>query len=185
MRPALIALSASGDIAAWVGAVGTILIGGLAALIAWIQFQHSRFRPNVEAMRDAQRRVLVRIDNEGTGAGNVQWVHLFLPDHRRPQVYQWELNGNLAPVGTQLTPFHIAGGDSVQLFVVPLPNVPLEGLNVKVEFGKNKDSGCLKIADVGGRLPGTTYIDKITNAVNTPVSRGTGIPRHLRTRRTR
>jgi hypothetical protein len=154
-------LTTSGDTAAWIGAAGTWAIGALAGVIAYLQLRHSKFRPKVRAFVDAERRVLVRVDNEGTGAGSVQDVHLFYADHKEPQIYKWELDD--AVTDQQLVPFHLGSGASAQLFLVPDDEVELIGLRVVVAFGNRKKPDCRELKQTAGHLFGTTYIEGVTN----------------------
>ncbi len=48
--------ASSGDLAAWLGTAGTWVVGIVAAFIAWVQYDHNRFKPQVAAYRDSNGR---------------------------------------------------------------------------------------------------------------------------------
>lgn len=151
--------SVSADLAAWVGATGTWVVGVVAGLIAYQQYRRDLFRPTVTAFRDEDERVVVRIINQGAGTGLVQEVNLLPPNHPRGRVryYTWEVDGSPAP-GQRLAPFVLPGRASAQLVLRPEEDTPFDGIRVRVDYGHGRDSGCIGIQPVRGHLSGTTHI---------------------------
>ena len=160
--------------AAWVGAVGTWAVGLVAGWIALMQYRKAKFRPAVWAFRDSVGRIMVRVINEGAGAGFVSDVNLMTPKHlvrgsREGLVfYRWELEG--AASDQRPLPFSLAGGASAQLFLLPreddkaLAGVSLNSLRVRVDYGDGRDSGCRRMQQVAARIFGTTFIAGVTPA---------------------
>jgi hypothetical protein len=151
------------DWAAWVGAIGTWVIGVIAAWIAAVQYRHNKFRPEVWAFCDSAKRILVRIVNQGAGSGLITDVNLLGPDHLENgevQLYWWELQGEQNE--ERPVPFPLAGNSTAQLVLIPDPGVSMAGLSVRVDFGGGRDSGCRRIVAVPARLYGTTVIPGVT-----------------------
>jgi hypothetical protein len=156
------AFAATGDTATWVGSVGTWFVGLVAGVIAWRQFQHGRFRPEVRAYRDEASRIAVRLTNRGAGAGSVEYVDL-LPE-RRPRrgtpliAYRWEVAGKPAEtLGS--SPFTLPGASTAQL--VLLANNPAditEDAHVRVRFGTGHRSAPCPLKHVPGRIYGSTNV---------------------------
>ncbi|MFC6706488.1 hypothetical protein [Flexivirga alba] len=164
--------------AAWVGAAGTWVVGGIAALIAIMQYLSSKFRPKVTAFREeTSGRLVVQIDNRGSGAGVVQAVSLTTPAHLlRPDVqevlYQWEIAGEVSE--SRPVPFGLDGGASAQLFlrIDPTDNslmnpfdpagnrYPLDAVRVRLDYGAGERSRCIAMEVVRApvHIEGTTYI---------------------------
>jgi hypothetical protein len=110
---------ASGDTATWVGSIGTCAVGILAAVIAWVQYNHSRFRPQVHAYHDLKGRVVVRVTNEGAGTGTVEDVDLLSGDPSSPALtYVWETTGSDNDKRTPI-PFTLPGLSTAQLVMQP------------------------------------------------------------------
>jgi hypothetical protein len=151
--------SGAGDIATWVGAIGTWVVGVVAGIIAYQQYRRDKFRPTAKALRDQDRRVIVQIVNEGAGVGVVADVNLFPPDHPRQPLkfYYWEVKGQ-KDENQRLTPFTLPGRATAQLVLLPKPEMSFDGVRVRVDYGDGSDSGCLEIESVRGHLYGTTYI---------------------------
>jgi hypothetical protein len=149
----------TGDIATWVGAVGTWVVGAVAGIIAYQQYRRDKFRPTETALRDEDRRVVVQIVNEGAGTGVVSAVNLLPPDHPRQALkfYYWEINGKKDEKQRPI-PFTLPGRETAQLVLLPRPDMSFDGIRVRVDYGDGSDSGCLEIEAVRGHLYGTTYI---------------------------
>lgn len=159
----LVPLSTSGDVAAWVGAGATVLLGVIAAAIAWMQFTHSKFNPSEYAAFDKAGRILVRVVNEGSGSGTVENVRLLgtLNDGRVVALaYRWEIEG--AKSMDRPLPFPLAGGGVAQLFLLPHPREDTSNAKVEVSYGDKSRSKPLVLRPVDGRLVGTTTITGIT-----------------------
>ena len=145
-----------GDLATWVGGIGTWAVGIIAGVIAYQQYRRDQFRPAVAAFCDSRSRVVVRIVNEGAGTGEVYDVNLLPPGHPREPVveYLWEIDGKQDE--RILVPFTLPGRASAQLVLVPLRD--LTGARVRVEYGHGRDSGCVRIRPVDWYLYGTTTL---------------------------
>jgi hypothetical protein len=149
----------AGDIATWVGAIGTWIAGIVAGVIAYQLYRRDKFRPTAKAFRDQDRRIIVQIVNEGAGIGVVSDINLLPPAHPRQSVefYNWEIGGKNGKA-QRLTPFTLPGRSTAQLVLLPRPGMPFEGIRVRVDYGDGSDSGCLVIVPVSGHLYGTTSI---------------------------
>ena len=102
----------SADLAAWVDAIGTWVVGLALAAITVLQYRHSRFRPKVRAYRDLRHRIVVRVTNEGAGAGTVEDVDLVNNHDPSSHVvpYTWELPGGQEDESTRTPlPFALPG----------------------------------------------------------------------------
>jgi hypothetical protein len=113
--------SSSGDAAAWVGAIGTWVIGGVAALIAFTQFNNARFRPKVLAFLDLHNRLVIQVANRGTGASSLGRVDALGPSiikGARPRLdYRWEIAGRVSD--SSPLPFLLPGLAAAQLVLLP------------------------------------------------------------------
>jgi hypothetical protein len=69
-------MAISGDTATWVGSIGIWIVGFIAAFIALIQYNTSRFRPRVQAYWTLPNRVVIRVINRGSGGGNLERIDL-------------------------------------------------------------------------------------------------------------
>jgi hypothetical protein len=149
----------AGDIATWVGAVGTWLVGAVAGVIAYQQYRRDKFRPAETAFRDEDRRIVVQIINEGAGIGLVSAVNLLPPDHPRQSLkfYNWEIDGKKHETQRPI-PFMLPGRATAQLVLIPRSDMSFDGIRVRVDYGDGSDSGCLEIIPIRGHLYGTTYI---------------------------
>lgn len=160
---AALSAASTGTAADWVGAAGIWVIGAVAVWVAVVQYRHVQFRPSVWAYRDNDGRILVRIVNHGSGSGFVDQVRLLPQDHERTgnaERYDWELAGEAS--ADHPLPFALAGGDSAQLFLLPITNAHPRSLRVRVEYGAGTDSGCRPITGVTTRLHGSTAIPGVT-----------------------
>jgi hypothetical protein len=161
--PAMITIIQAATTADWVEAVGTWAVGLAVAWIAGVQFRNSKFRPAVWSFCDTDRRIMIRVVNQGTGSGLITDVNLMPTVHLDGgdiEFYQWELDGK--PSTQRPVPFTLSGNASAQLFLIPDQEVKIAGLRVRVDYGGGKDSGCQPITVVEGRLFGSTVIDGVT-----------------------
>lgn len=153
----------SGVIAAWVGASGTWVVGIVVGWIAWLQFDHGRFKPQVMAYRDSRNRIAIRITNRGAGTGAVEDVDLLKGGHGSdtPSVfYEWEISGE-PHAGPAPIPFTLTGLSTAQLIL--RPRGPLPGsVKARVRYGNNRRSPCVSIIAVQGAIFGTTSIPGIS-----------------------
>jgi hypothetical protein len=156
--------AATGDTATWVGAVGTWFVGLVAGLIAWLQYRHNKFWPDVVAYRDGAGRIAVRIINKGAGVGSVEDVNL-LRTRRSPAEepvisYRWEIDGQpAAKVGS--SPFPVMGASTAQVVLLPLENQAHEvtdDAHVRVRYGTGRWSKPTKLTKMDGYLYGSTSI---------------------------
>jgi hypothetical protein len=152
----------SADLAAWVDAIGTWVVGLAVAAITVLQYRHSRFRPKVRAYRDLRHRIVVRVTNEGAGAGTVEDVDL-VNDHdpgSHVVAYTWEFPGEQAdePTRTPL-PFALPGLSTAQLVLKPQQEDDItEATRAQVFYGNDEDSGCVELQKVPGTVFGSTSI---------------------------
>ena len=168
-----------GDVPAWLGAVGALVIGAAAvvisiaqfriakqqteiarqqARIADMQFEHQQFRPMIRAYRDAARRIVVQVVNQGAGSGQVHAVNLMTRANTiRIHKKTWELPAG-TPAGTEPVPFLIGGLQTAQLVLIPEAGLDLNGVSVRIDYGDGSDSGLIDPVVVPGRLRGTTQI---------------------------
>lgn len=169
-------------VADWVGAIGTVVVGVMAAAIAFMQYRHGKFRPRSEAFRDKDWRVKVQITNDGAGAGWVVDVHLTRPTYHTTgdvEFYVWEIDGRIST--ERPIPFPLAGNAQAVLFLIPCkygehgelltgeehlgPDF-FRGLGVLVEYGaggRRLDRPCDRISAVDHRLFGSTVIPGATS----------------------
>jgi hypothetical protein len=148
----------------WVEALGTWAVGLTVAWIAGVQYRNSKFRPAVWAFCDTDRRIMIRVVNQGTGPGLITDVNLMPAAHLDGgdiEFYQWEFDGK--PSTQRPVPFTLPGNASAQLFLIPGHDVKNADLRVRVDYGSGKDSGCQPITAVEGRLFGSTVIDGVTH----------------------
>jgi hypothetical protein len=156
----------SGDTATWVDAAGTWVVGVVAGFIAWRQYDHSRFKPDVVAYFDGDGRIVVRITNKGAGAGSAEDIDL-QPERDResgqPVIpYHLEIDGTPAgTVGT--TPFPLAGLDTVQVVLLPIDTGDITAeTHVLVRYGNGKTSDPKPLNKVFGRMFGSTTIRPVS-----------------------
>ncbi|WP_157557789.1 hypothetical protein [Intrasporangium oryzae] len=167
-------------------AVGTWAVGIMAFWIAYVQYRNAQFRPAVSAFREASGRVMIRIVNQGSGAGIVQDVNLLTPRHLAPATnaelvyYDWEIDKQKSDVHP--LPFPLEGGGSADLFLIVNPgdkslhDFPLDAVRIRVDYGSGKDSGCIAMRTVRFRLYGTTRIptlnlSRVRSAGSSPAAR--------------
>lgn len=157
-----LAWAATGDTATWVGSLGTWFVGLVAGVIAWRQFQHGRFRPQVHAYRDDDGRIVVRLVNRGAGAGSVEDVDLLAA--RRPVsdvplvAYRWEVAGTPAP-GLGSSPFTLPGASTAQLVLLPEDATAItDKVHVRVHFGTGHRCAPRPLRRIRGRIYGSTSI---------------------------
>jgi hypothetical protein len=154
-----VADSSSGDTAAWLGTIGTWLLGIIAAFIAWIQYDHNRFKPQVTAYRDANRRVVVRIANRGAGSGTIEAVHLLTGGHASSApalLVNWEFAGAKVEDAV-FVPFMLPGLSTAQLVMLPIdPITP--STCARVTYANNRKSPFVELVDVDGVVLGSTMI---------------------------
>jgi hypothetical protein len=150
---------ASGDTATWVGSIGTCAVGILAAVIAWVQYNHSRFRPQVHAYHDLKGRVVVRVTNEGAGTGTVEDVDLLSGDPSSPALtYVWETTGSDNDKRTPI-PFTLPGLSTAQLVMQPTKaKAVTPATRARVTYGNGRRSRPIEITKVAGTIFGTTTI---------------------------
>jgi hypothetical protein len=153
-------LSALSDTATWVGSLGTWAVGVIAAVIAWIQYQHSRFRPRVLAYRDSDGRVVVRITNDGAGSGGIEDIDLLNQhDSNVPVIpFDFELPGAIRQAETPV-PFTLPGLSTAQLVFKPKQASSITAATrARVMYGNGHRSPCVKITQVNGRIFGSTSV---------------------------
>jgi hypothetical protein len=161
-----------GDVPGWLGAVGALAVGVAAIVISIAQLRiagkqneiaghqarMAQFLPSIRGYRDAARRVVVRVINEGGGAGEVQMINLIARDHpTRMQKLEWELPTGF-PAASTPVPFLIGGLQTAQLVLIPRADLDLDSVCVRVDYGHGDDSGLVDLTVVPGRYHGTTYI---------------------------
>jgi hypothetical protein len=141
------------------GDLGTWVVGVVAAIIAYQQYRRDKFRPTAKAFRDDDRRIVVRIINEGAGSGLVQDINLLPQGHPEEgtKTYYWEIDEQ-EDKKRRLVPFALSGRATAQLVLKPLPSMSFDGIRVRIDYGDGKDSGCIDITKVDGHIYGTTHI---------------------------
>jgi hypothetical protein len=151
--------AASGDTATWVGSIGTCAVGLLAAIITWVQYNHSRFRPRVHAYHDSRDRVVVRVTNEGAGTGTVEDIDLLSADPSSPALtYVWEIAGNEDDKRTAV-PFTLPGLSTAQLVLQPTKaQAVTPATRARVTYGNGRRSRPIEVNEVKGTIFGTTTI---------------------------
>jgi hypothetical protein len=120
-----------GDLATWLGTLGTWSVGVLAAIIAAIQYRNSIFRPRtVSYIQSDGLRIALRVINMGGAAGMVERVELVTDDDDAPLVdYGWDGWDGCDPV-----PFILPGKASAILLLAL--NRPAEAeLRMIVSYG--------------------------------------------------
>jgi hypothetical protein len=149
----------TGDLATWVGSVGTCVVGLLAAVIALVQYNHGRFRPRVRAYHDLRGRIVVRVTNEGAGTGTVEDVDLLPGVPGKPVVtYTWEITGSDDDKRTPL-PFTLPGLSTAQLVLLPTnPKAITEATRARVTYGNGDRSPATELTKAKGTIIGTTTI---------------------------
>jgi hypothetical protein len=149
----------SGDLAAWLGTIGTWLLGIIAAFIAWVQYDHNKFKPQVTAYRDTNKRIVVRIANRGAGSGTIEAVHLLPGGHgsNTPALLvNWEFAGAKVE-GVVFVPFMLPGLGTAQLVMLPIdPITP--STRARVTYANNRKSPCVELAEIDGVVLGSTMI---------------------------
>lgn len=160
-----VAGSSSSDVAAWLGAIGTWAVGLVAAFIAWIQYDHNRFKPQVAAYRDLKRRVIVRIANRGAGSGTIGAVHLLPGGHDASTpalLVDWEFGGSKVE-GAVFIPFILPGLSTAQLVMLPIDAVT-PSTRARVTYGNGRRSPCFTLVEVDGVVLGSTMIPGASSA---------------------
>lgn len=161
-----------GDVPGWLGAIGALAVGVAAIVISLAQLRIAekqneiaghqarmvQFLPSIRGYRDAARRVVVRVINEGGGAGEVQGVNLIARDRpTRMQSLEWELPAG-SHADTTPVPFLIGGLQTAQLVLIPRADLNLDAVCIRVDYGHGKDSNLVDLTVVPGRYHGTTHI---------------------------
>ncbi len=158
MQVVALLLKAPDSAADWAAVLGLpVTVVGVIVTI-WAVLRRPRFKPIVTAVVDTERRIVVNLANEGARPGTVRDVNLLSVDHvstLEMQIFRWEQTN--VPIDGSLVPFVLPAHQSADLVLRPDPEVPLEGLRVRVDYGKG-DSGCIKIDHTEGRHFGTTSI---------------------------
>jgi hypothetical protein len=149
---------ACGDLATWVGALATIGVGIVAAIIARQQYLQQQFRPVVYAYYDTENRIVVQIVNERGGAGQVR--EITVREDARPKIdleAKWQVAGEPDPVAPR-TPFALPGSQTAQVVFRLGEEVRVEAMHIVVEYGNGKSTGRLPTQKLSGPFDGTTQI---------------------------
>jgi hypothetical protein len=147
-----------GALAAWVGAVATMGVGVVAAIIARQQYLLQQFRPVVYAYADAAGRALVQVVNEKGGAGQVREITLRrFESPNLDEEAKWEVAGSPDPVDPR-TPFLLPGLQTAQVVLRLDAGVDAGTVGVVVEYGHGEKTGLLPLVPLQGRFDGTTEI---------------------------
>lgn len=148
----------NGDIAAWTGVGATVVLGVIAAAIAWMQYRHGRFDPHCYAYWDSAGQILVRVVNIAAGSGTVENIGI-LRRRADGSTYHlglsWVIDGQLTQA--RPFPFPLGGGGVAQLFLRVDPDETMEGAWVEVVFADgSRPTPALQ--HVPGRLAGRSTI---------------------------
>ncbi len=156
----------TGDLATWLGTAGTWVIGIIAAFIAWIQYDHNKFKPLVSAYRDSKdpvERVVVRIANRGAGSGTIERVHLLRGGHDAGTpalLFDWEFQGAKVE-GAAFFPFLLPGLSTAQLVMRPVDTI-IPSVRARVTYGNSHRSPCVELTKVEGVILGSTMIPGVS-----------------------
>lgn len=157
----------TGDLATWLGTAGTWVIGIIAAFIAWIQYDHNKFKPLVSAYRDSKdpvERVVVRIANRGAGSGTIEHVH-FLPGGHDADtsalLFDWEFQGARVQ-GAAFVPFLLPGLSTAQLVMLRSIDTFTPSVRARVTYGNGRRSPCVELTKVEGVILGSTMIPGVS-----------------------
>lgn len=158
--------SGSSDTIALWGTIGTWVLGGIAAFIAWIQYDRNKFKPLEAAYRDKKgRRVVVRIANRGAGSGTVEAIHLLPGGHDASTsalLVDWEFAGSKVE-GAVFIPFMLPGLSTAQLVMLPIdPITP--SVRARVTYGNGRRSPCIELVIKDGVILGSTMLPGASSA---------------------
>jgi hypothetical protein len=143
-----------GDLATWVGSIGTWAVGVLAAFIAWSQYRNGIFKPDAKVyVAPDARTVAVRIVNLGGAAGMVDRVDI-INDHDGPLMdIDWGDDWRAHPP----VPFILPGKASAILVLKTATDVRTQS-RLEVVYGDASSSGCLELVETDGSLAEQTIL---------------------------